>query len=66
MAVQGNSFSELATGLTSASYQATGLTTGTIYEFKVESRNVVGYSLLSDALTLTSAWIPAVPTSILT
>lgn len=33
---------------------------------KVEARNSVGYSELSDALTLTSAFIPAVPTSVQT
>jgi hypothetical protein len=43
MAEQGGSYSVLTT-LTSTSYTVTGLTAGTTYEFKVESRNSYGYS----------------------
>jgi hypothetical protein len=44
IAEQGGTFSELATGLTSPEYLATGLTFGTTYQFKVESRNSYSYS----------------------
>lgn len=42
----------------------TGLTPGTTYEFKIESRNEYGYSQFSDVLTLLAAYIPAVPEDI--
>ena len=44
----------------------TGLTFGTIYEFKVEARNQYDYSAFSDALSLLCAYIPEVPTSVTT
>lgn len=48
------------------SYLATGLTYGTTYEFKIEARNQFGYSAYSDVLSLLCAFIPEVPTSIVT
>lgn len=66
IAIQGSSFQEIESGILTTSYYFVGLTTGIIYEMKVEARNSVGYSELSDALTLTSAFIPAVPTSVQT
>lgn len=48
----GNSvYTTLATGVTSTSYIATGLTAGTTYSFKVYARNAVGYSLGSDPVS---------------
>lgn len=44
----------------------TSLTSGTIYEFKVESRNQYDYSEFSETLTLLAAYIPEVPTNVLT
>jgi len=40
----GASFVELVSGLQSTSFTATGLTQGQTYQFKVESRNIYGYS----------------------
>lgn len=65
MAIQGQSFSVLAS-TTESNYLATGLTTGQTYEFMIEARNEYGYSEFSDVLTLISAYIPAVPTSVTT
>jgi hypothetical protein len=58
----GQSYSVLATGITSASYTATGLTTGITYDFKIESRNQHGYSDYSDVFTLQCSTIPDPPT----
>ena len=66
MAIQGGSFSELASGLTSAEYLATGLTFGTTYEFKVESRNSYGYSAYSSTTSLLCAYIPDPPLTVTT
>jgi hypothetical protein len=40
----GGAYTVLASGLTSLSYVATGLTAGVIYSFKVQSRNAYKYS----------------------
>ena len=39
IAEQGGAYSILAAGITETTYTATDLTSGVIYEFKVESRN---------------------------
>jgi hypothetical protein len=64
IAEQGGVFSVLASGLTDPDYIAVGLTFGTTYEFKVESRNSYGYSDFSDVLTLLCAFIPDPPTTV--
>lgn len=56
----------MLTSTTSTSYQVTGLTAGTTYEFKIESRNEYGYSTFSSTLSLLCATTPAVPTSVVT
>lgn len=66
IAEQGGAFSELATGLADPAYLATGLTFGTTYEFKVESRNSYSYSPYSDTLTLLCAFKPDPPLVITT
>jgi hypothetical protein len=63
IAVQGGSFSILASGLTTPAYTAVGLTSGVIYEFKVESRNSYDYSAYSDVLTLLVAFKPDAPSA---
>lgn len=52
--------------MTETSYIATSLTAGTTYEFKVESRNQYDYSEYSSTLTILSAYIAAVPDSVVT
>ena len=61
IAEQGGAFSVLASGLLTPDYTATGLTSGTTYEFKVESRNSYGYSDYSEVLTLLAAFKPGQP-----
>jgi hypothetical protein len=64
IAVQGSSFAVLASSLTDSTYTATGLTFGTTYEFKVESRNSYGYSAYSSTETLLCAFIADPPTTV--
>jgi hypothetical protein len=61
IAVQGQSFTVIASGLLDPEYTATGLTSGVIYEFRVESRNSYDYSAPSDVLTLLAAFKPEAP-----
>jgi hypothetical protein len=42
----------------------TGLTPGVYYNFKVEARNIVGYSLYSAEITELAAQIPDAPTGL--
>jgi hypothetical protein len=65
-AVQGGSYSELASNLVNPEYTATGLSAGTIYEFKVESRNSYSFSSLSDVITLLCAYVPEPPLTMTT
>jgi hypothetical protein len=64
-ALQGSTFSVLAS-TANTHYDVTSLTSGTIYDFKVEARNEYGYSVFSSSLSLLAAYIPAVPTSVTT
>lgn len=51
----------VATGVTTQSHTVTDLVLGTTYEFTVESRNLVGYSLVSASLTILHAIPPNQP-----
>jgi len=51
----------IASGVTVTSYTSTGLTQNLSYKFKVEARNVAGYSLLSSSITILSAAVPTAP-----
>lgn len=51
---------------TNTNYLVTGLTAGTIYEFKLEALNQYDYSVYSSTLPLLCAYIPEVPTTVLT
>lgn len=62
---QGGTYSDLAT-LNALTYLATGLTSGITYDFRVEARNQFGYSQPSTELTLLAAYIPVVPTNVVT
>jgi hypothetical protein len=66
IAVQGGSFSELADGIATTSYDAINLDFGTTYEFKVEARNSYSYSAYSSAIPLLCAYIPEPPLTITT
>jgi hypothetical protein len=66
IAVQGGSYSVLASGLVNPIYTATGLTAGIIFEFKVESRNSYSFSAYSDVITLLCAYIPEPPLTVTT
>ena len=64
--MQGQAFSVLVDGLASTTYTATGLTSGTTYEFKVEARNQYDFSAYSATLALLAAHVPEVATSVAT
>lgn len=66
IAVEGEAYSELVTGLVATNYAATGLTEGVTYNFKVQSRNQHGYTQDSAVLTILSAYIPMPPTVVTT
>jgi len=44
----------------------TGASPGTTYEFKIEARNIIGYSAQSESLSIKAAIIPQAPTDIFT
>jgi hypothetical protein len=56
----------LQDGVTSQSLEATGATPGTTYEFKIESRNIIGYSTESESISIKAAIIPSAPTNVVT
>lgn len=66
IAIQGQEFSVLASGVTDKFYTAVGLSFGTTYEFRVESRNSYDYSVFSDTLSLYCAFKPEPPLIITT
>lgn len=51
---------------TGLNLQISGLTAGVIYQFKVEARNQYGYSDFSDTLSLLCAFIPEIPSDVVT
>lgn len=61
IAVQGQAFEYLATGLLTPEYTAINLTPGVTYEFKVQSRNSYDYSDYSEVLTMLMAFVPEEP-----
>ncbi len=48
-------FVELVSGLTTTSYTAIGLTSGLTYTFRVQARNVYGYSASSVSVSIITA-----------
>jgi hypothetical protein len=53
----------LASSLTEREYTSVGLYSGTTYSFKVKALNSVGYSDLSDQISILAAQIPDIPDS---
>ena len=63
----GGTYSDLVTvDANTLSYVATSLTSGTTYEFRMFARNQFGDSLPSSELQLLAAYIPDVPTNVVT
>ena len=56
-----DSYVVLATGVLPASFTATSLTADTIYTFKIESRNLIGYSVFSPEISIRAAARPSLP-----
>ena len=57
----------LVSGLGATTYVATGLSTGDLYQFKVEARNEFGYSQFSETVAILAAQVPdkpAAPTTV--
>lgn len=52
---------EEASGVVGTSYTATGLTQGLVYTFKVEARNIYGYSVFSNTVSILAAQVPDQP-----
>ena len=53
-----------AQGLTSTSYTATGLSPGQTYQFKINARNIYGFSTFSTTVSILAAQIPDKPMSL--
>jgi len=51
----------LATGVTNLFFTASSLQSGSTYKFKVEARNLVGYSPVSNTVTILAARPPDMP-----
>lgn len=56
-----STYTVLASDVTTTYYTATSLTSDLIYDFKVESRNLVGYSPETDVVSIRAAAVPAQP-----
>ena len=51
----GSDFIVIESGVTSLNYNATSLTEGSTYKFKVEARNVYGFSTFSNTVSILAA-----------
>lgn len=54
-------WAQIDTGITDKVYTATGLSSGLIYQFKVQARNSVGFGALSEAVSILTAIVPDAP-----
>ena len=54
----------LATGVTSKNFVVTNILTGKNYAFKIESRNQIGYSVMSKVALVLSPMRPDAPVSL--
>ena len=55
------SFTLVASGITQTSYMQTGLTAGASYNFRLRTRNAVGFSSYSTVFTTIAATVPSQP-----
>ena len=53
----------LESNILSTSYTATSLVAGTTYQFRIQARNIHGYSLNSEVVSILAAQIPDTPTA---
>jgi hypothetical protein len=60
-ATDGSTFSVLASATTETYYVKTGLIEGKTYQFKVEARNVYGYSDYSETISVVASQVPNTP-----
>ena len=51
----------IASGVTALNYNATSLTEGSTYQFKVEARNAYGFSIFSNTVSILAAQVPDQP-----
>lgn len=56
-------WTELATGVTTKSFIALSMTADTLYTFKVQARNAVGYSADSPTVSIRAASLPGTPSA---
>lgn len=56
-------WTQFADGITTTSYTVTGLTPDTVYAFKVEARNLIGFSLESVEVSVRAAGRPGKPSA---
>lgn len=56
----------IASGVTTLVYTATGLTANTVYAFKIEARNIVGFGAASTSVSIRAAAVPDTPPTPLT
>jgi hypothetical protein len=49
----------LKSGILTKTFTATGLTVGLTYKFKVEARNLFGFSATSSEISLLAAYVPS-------
>jgi hypothetical protein len=62
-----NNFVILASNVPTKSFLLTaGVVSGTYYKFKVEARNVIGYSALSAEISILAATVPPAVTNVVT
>ena len=57
------SFTLVASGITQTSYVQTGLTAGASYNFRLRTRNAVGFSSYSAVFTILAATVPSQPSA---
>lgn len=54
----------MQTGVIDTALTVGGATSGKVYKFKVEARNVIGYSIPSAEISIKAAIIPSAPLNI--
>lgn len=57
----GSTFDVVVENIVAANYIVTGLTKGQTYQFKVQARNIYGFSAMSNTVSILAAQIPEIP-----